>query len=130
DEALEVDGLTRADSGTYGHGPDATIGELIDAAADLSREPMFVHGDAKSVADQVEEWVEEFDLDGFLLKNYVHPGTVADFGRFLVPELQRRGRYRTEYEGSTLREHFFGAGHTQLAASHPGAAFRRAGAGA
>lgn len=126
DEALEIDGLTRQDSGTYGHGPDATIGDLIDAAADHRLEPMFVHGDPKTVADQIEEWTDEYDLDGYLLRNYVHPGTVVDFGRYLVPELQRRGRYRTEYQGSTLRENFFGPGQVKLAESHPGAAFRPA----
>lgn len=124
DEALALDGLTRQDSGTYGHGPEATIGEIIDAAADIRNEPMFVYGDPVTVADQIESWFEEFDLDGYLLRNYVHPGTVRDFGRYVVPELQRRGRYRTDYEGSTLREHFFGPGRKRLADSHPGARHR------
>jgi FMN-dependent oxidoreductase (nitrilotriacetate monooxygenase family) len=124
DDALAEDGLARADSGTYGHGPDATIGEVVDAAADLSNERFFVCSDPHGVADALETWAEDFDLDGFLLRNYVHPGTVRDFGRLVVPELQRRGRYRTEYEGSTLRENVFGAGHRRVAASHPAASHR------
>jgi FMN-dependent oxidoreductase (nitrilotriacetate monooxygenase family) len=125
DDALAEDGLARTDSGTYGHGPDATIGEVIDAAADLTNERFFVCSDANGVADALETWAEDFDLDGYLLRNYVHPGTVRDFGRIVVPELQRRGRYRTAYEGSTLRENIFGAGHRRIADSHPAAAFRR-----
>jgi FMN-dependent oxidoreductase (nitrilotriacetate monooxygenase family) len=127
DDALEQDGLARADSGTYGHGPDATIGDVIDAAADLTNERFFVVGGPETVADQLETWAEEFDLDGFLMRNYVHPGTVRDFGRHVVPELQRRGRYRTEYEGSTLRESVFGAGRTRIADSHPAARHRPGG---
>jgi hypothetical protein len=68
--------------------------------------------------------VDDFDLDGFLLRNFVHPGTVADFGEHVVPELQRRGRYRTEYTGTTLREHLFGPGHRRLPDNHPGARYR------
>lgn len=123
DEALALDGLTRQDSGTYGHGADATIGDIIDDIADIKKEPMFTYGDPVTVADQIEAWVDEFDLNGFLLRNYVHPGTVRDFADHVVPELQRRGRYRTEYRGSTLREHLFGSGQSRLAASHPGAQF-------
>jgi len=124
DDALAEDGLTRTDSGTYGRGPDATIGDLIDRSADLSREQFFVCGDPGTVADQLEAWAEEFDVDGFLLRNYVHPGTVRDFGTHVVPELQRRGRYRREYEGSTLRENIFGAGHPRIADTHPAARYR------
>jgi hypothetical protein len=83
-----------------------------------------VIGDGPTVADKLEEWMSEYDLDGFLLRNLTHPGTVKDFGDFVVPELQRRGRYREEYEGTTLREHLFGVGHKRLPDTHPGAQYR------
>jgi FMN-dependent oxidoreductase (nitrilotriacetate monooxygenase family) len=124
DDALAEDGLTRADSGTYGRGPDTTIGDLIDRAADLTREQFFVSGDPGTVADQLEAWAEQFDVDGFLLRNYVHPGTLRDFRLHVVPELQRRGRYRTDYDGTTLRENIFGAGRRRIADSHPAAQYR------
>lgn len=124
DDALAEDGMTRADSGTYGRGPDTTIGEVIDRAADLSREQFFVCGGPGAVADQLEAWAEQFDLDGYLLRNYVHPGTLRDFRLHVVPELQRRGRYRREYEGTTLRENIFGAGRARVAPTHPAAAAR------
>jgi FMN-dependent oxidoreductase (nitrilotriacetate monooxygenase family) len=124
DDALREANHRINDSGAYGHGPDATIGDVIDRAADLSQEPLFVHGDPATVADTLERWVDDFDLDGFLMRNYVHPGTVKDFGDLLVPELQKRGRYRTEYEGSTLRENLFGAGHVRVPDNHPAASHR------
>jgi long-chain alkane monooxygenase len=124
EEAMSRDGIDRGDSGAYGFGNGITVGEVIDRAADLSASPSMACGSPGYVADFMETWMDEYDLDGFLLRNFVHPGTVADFGRHIVPELQRRGRYREEYEGTTLREHLFGVGHTRLPADHPGARFR------
>jgi FMN-dependent oxidoreductase (nitrilotriacetate monooxygenase family) len=122
--AMAADGINRNDSGAYGFGNGITVGDVIDRAANLRANPMLVCGAPAQVADTMERWVDEFDLDGFLLRNFVHPGTARDFGELVVPELQRRGRYRTEYEGTTLREHLFGAGETRLRDSHPGARFR------
>lgn len=124
-DALASVGIVRNDSGAYGHGEDATVGEVIDAAGDLRNERFFVCGDARRVADALETWAEEFDLDGFNLRNYAHPMTVVDFGTYVVPELQRRGIYRLRYDGDTLREHVFGVGRTRVADSHPAAHYRR-----
>lgn len=44
----------------------------------------------------------------------------------MVPELQKRGRYRTSYEGETLRESLFGKGQSKVADSHPAAKYRGA----
>jgi alkanesulfonate monooxygenase len=63
-----------------------------------------VVGSAKQVADTMEDWFASGAADGF---NYVPaalPGGINDFVNLLVPELQRRGLFRTEYEGATLRE--------------------------
>jgi FMN-dependent oxidoreductase (nitrilotriacetate monooxygenase family) len=125
DDALVEDGLSRDDSGVYGHGPDATVGDVIDAFADLRKGLFFVASDAAGVADAVEEWADSYDLSSFMLRSFLHPGTLQDFGRLVVPELQRRGRYRTEYDGSTLRENVFGPGHSRVADSHPAASHRR-----
>ena len=54
------------------------------------------------------------------------PGTFADFTDLVVPELQRRGRYRTAYTpGETLRERLFGAGNARALPDHPAARFSR-----
>ncbi|MFJ3899831.1 LLM class flavin-dependent oxidoreductase [Streptomyces sp. NPDC090083] len=85
--------------------------------------PVFV-GSPGTVADALEHWMEEADLDGFNIADPVPPVTLRDFVDLVVPELQRRGRVWTEYEGTTLREHIHGAGHTRLPADHPGVRHR------
>lgn len=64
--------------------------------------PVFV-GTPKSVADQFEEWFGTA-CDGFVVAAGHVPGAYEDFARLVVPELQRRGRFRRDYRGSTLRE--------------------------
>ncbi|GAA4705201.1 LLM class flavin-dependent oxidoreductase [Kocuria gwangalliensis] len=83
-------------------------------------------GSPESVADQLEEWVDEGGLDGINLAYHVSPGSFEDFVEYVVPELQKRGRYRTEYEGSTLRESLYGAGQPRVMDSHPAAQYRGA----
>ncbi|WP_223691250.1 NtaA/DmoA family FMN-dependent monooxygenase [Leifsonia poae] len=64
-----------------------------------------VVGSTQEVADHLEEWFGAGGVDGF---NVLTPFLSAPFDAFtslVVPELQRRGLFRTDYEGSTLREH-------------------------
>ncbi len=61
-------------------------------------------GTVKSVADEMEEWLTMEGSDGFTVQFPYHPGGLYDFVDNLVPELQRRGIFRKEYEGATLRE--------------------------
>ncbi len=63
------------------------------------------HGSAADVADVMEEWFTKGGADGFNIMPPVMPGGLDDFVELVVPELQRRGLYRTRYEGTTLREH-------------------------
>lgn len=60
-------------------------------------------GSVTEVADQMEHWVRERGCDGFNIMPPVYPGSLVDFVELVVPELQRRGLYRTRYEGTTLR---------------------------
>lgn len=83
-------------------------------------------GDPQQVADELERWIDEGGLDGINLAYHVSPGSFEDFIEFVVPELQKRGRYRTSYEGETLRESLFGKGQTKVADSHPAAKYRGA----
>ena len=62
-------------------------------------------GTPQQVADDFEAWFSQGAADGF---NIMFPellGSVADFVQMVVPELQRRGLFRTQYEGATLRDH-------------------------
>lgn len=65
--------------------------------------PMFA-GSPAMVADQLEEWFAGEACDGFVLAATHMPGSYEDFARLVVPELQRRGLFRSEYPGDTLRD--------------------------
>jgi alkanesulfonate monooxygenase len=80
-------------------------------------------GTPQSVADGMEAWIGATGADGFNLASVVAHETFMDVVELLVPELQRRGRYKQHYTPGTLREKLFGAG-PRLPATHPAAAFR------
>lgn len=61
-------------------------------------------GTPEQVVDQLQDWFENEGADGFNILPPTTPAGLNDFVEFIVPELQRRGIFRTEYEGSTLRE--------------------------
>lgn len=61
-------------------------------------------GTPSMIADQMEEWLATDACDGFNVMFPYLPGGLDDFVDKVVPELQRRGLFRTEYEGTTLRE--------------------------
>jgi alkanesulfonate monooxygenase len=61
-------------------------------------------GTPKSIADEMEEWLYTEASDGFTIMFPYLPGGLDDFVDRVVPELQRRGLFRREYEGKTLRE--------------------------
>ena len=64
-----------------------------------------VVGSPAQVADVMQEWHEGHACDGFMLLFPYYPAPLDDFARLVVPELQRRGLFRTEYQGRTLRDH-------------------------
>lgn len=66
--------------------------------------PVF-KGTATQVADQMEDWWRSKACDGFTLLQPVQPRGLRDFVDMVVPELQRRGIFRKEYESTTLRGH-------------------------
>jgi FMN-dependent oxidoreductase (nitrilotriacetate monooxygenase family) len=63
-----------------------------------------IHGTAASIVDQLEEWFDGHGADGFNVMPAHLPDHLDDFIAHVIPELRRRGRFRTEYEGTTLRE--------------------------
>lgn len=62
-----------------------------------------VIGTPADVADLIETWVDERACDGFNIMPPYFPGALQDFVDLVIPELQRRGRFRTRYEADTLR---------------------------
>jgi len=62
-------------------------------------------GGPKEIADVIEEWFSAPACDGFVVAPTHQPGCFEEFVEHVVPELQRRGLYRKDYAGPTLRDH-------------------------
>ena len=62
-------------------------------------------GTADDIADQIEDWFLNYGADGYQLKPDLLPDSLEAFVNKVVPLLQKKGIFRTEYEGTTLREH-------------------------
>lgn len=85
-------------------GENLSIRQLYERIAG-GRGHFTVIGTAGQVADQLQEWFEGGAADGFNLMPPTLPGGLDDVLQHVVPELQRRGLFRTRYEGTTLRSH-------------------------
>ncbi len=81
-----------------------TVRELIRELAGGGGHRVIV-GTPEQIADDIEHWFRHGAADGFNLMPDALPGGLQDFVDGVVPILQRRGIFRTEYEGGTLREH-------------------------
>lgn len=99
-----------------------TIRDIADAAGIGGLGPRLV-GSGAEVADRLISLVEETDVDGFNLAYAITPGTFEDIVRYVVPELQERGAYPTEYPPGTLRNKLFGKGD-RLPEEHQGSRYR------
>jgi FMN-dependent oxidoreductase (nitrilotriacetate monooxygenase family) len=82
-----------------------TIRQLIQRLAGGRGHRVFA-GTPEQVADQLDLWFHSGAADGFNVMPPGLPGGLEDFVEQVIPELQKRGLFRTEYEGSTLREHY------------------------
>ncbi|WP_133859251.1 MULTISPECIES: LLM class flavin-dependent oxidoreductase [Pseudomonas] len=85
-------------------GPRITLAELGRSYAASVRVPQLV-GTAAQIADQLAEWFEAGGCDGFVISPGYLPGSFVEFSESVVPHLQRRGLFRRQYQGSTLRDH-------------------------
>ena len=82
-----------------------TLRDLYNLTA-AARGHWVICGTPQHIADMLEEWFVEGAADGFNILPPYFPGAFADFVDLVVPELQRRGLFRRDYEGTTLRDHF------------------------
>ena len=80
-------------------------------------------GSGVEIADQLQQWVDETDVDGFNLAYAITPGTFEDIVEFVIPELRKRGAYPESYIDGTLRHKLHGRGD-RLPDEHTGAAYR------
>jgi alkanesulfonate monooxygenase SsuD/methylene tetrahydromethanopterin reductase-like flavin-dependent oxidoreductase (luciferase family) len=81
-----------------------TLRDLYNITA-AARGHWVICGTPRRIADTLEEWFVGGLADGFMILPAYFPGAFNDFVEEVVPELQRRGLFRTDYAGSTLREH-------------------------
>jgi FMN-dependent oxidoreductase (nitrilotriacetate monooxygenase family) len=116
-----MDNITRAN-------PDRvwTVRDVAEHVAIGGIGPLFV-GDPSQVADAMEFWVQQTGIDGFNLAYVVAHETFAAIGGLVVPELQRRERYKRAYAAGTLREKLTGAGRARLSPPHPATTHRHSG---
>ncbi len=80
------------------------LGQLRDYAS-ASMGHRLIFGSPQQVADDLEEWFVSGAADGFILHPPFVPGPVEVFATEVVPILQKRGLFRRDYEGPTLRDH-------------------------
>jgi alkanesulfonate monooxygenase len=85
------------------HRENLTIRQLYLSIAG-ARGHRTILGTPEQIADQLEDWFINDGADGFNIMPPWLPGGLDEFVEFVIPELQRRGIFRTEYEGRTLRE--------------------------
>jgi alkanesulfonate monooxygenase SsuD/methylene tetrahydromethanopterin reductase-like flavin-dependent oxidoreductase (luciferase family) len=82
-------------------------------------------GSPSTVADELERWIREADVDGFNLGYVTTPGTFEDVVDLLVPELRRRGIYAPAAKKPlTAREKVYGSGQAHLRDDHLGSTFK------
>ena len=82
-----------------------TLRELLHRLAG-GRGHNVVHGTPVQIADTIQTWFESGAADGFNVMPPLYPQLLDDFTSKVVPILQERGLFRTEYAGSTLRDHY------------------------
>ncbi len=85
---------------------DITLRELFYYFTASARGHLLLVGDAQYIADKIEEWFVGEAADGFNISPPYLPDGLDLFLEHVVPELQKRGLFRTEYESSTFRGHF------------------------
>jgi FMN-dependent oxidoreductase (nitrilotriacetate monooxygenase family) len=106
DELIDsVSGIRGLVQGVKRHVGDGqlTLRVLASHRATLLQGPRFV-GTGAQVAEQMQDWYDSRVCDGFVIAATHLPGAFEDFVRLAVPELRRRGVFRSEYTGKTLRE--------------------------
>jgi hypothetical protein len=123
-EANKVTSILSAFTSTSKEVPEWTPRVVAEKAAIGGLGPVGV-GSPATVADEMERWIEEGDLDGFNLAYVTTPGTFEDVVDLLIPELRRRGLYPESIEdGLTAREKVYGKGQSQLRNDHSGSRYK------
>jgi FMN-dependent oxidoreductase (nitrilotriacetate monooxygenase family) len=109
------------------NGEEFTVRDIGRLGAIGGLGPLLV-GSGEEIADLLQDWVAETDVDGFNLAYAITPGTFEDIVEFVIPVLRERGAYPEGYVDGTLRHKLHGRG-ARLPEEHKGASYRHGGAG-
>ncbi|RSM00747.1 hypothetical protein CDV31_011672 [Fusarium ambrosium] len=127
EEPHRVQSLLDAFTATSEKVPKWTPRVIAERAAIGGLGPVSV-GSPQTVADEMERWIREGDLDGFNVGYVTTPGTFEEVVELLIPELRRRGLYpeapSSDETGHTLRESVYGQGQAGLRDDHPGTKYK------
>lgn len=102
-----------------------TAGDLRRRYAKVEGNSHLFIGDPDEVADQIGEYASLAGIDGFLLHQFIAPGSVEDFAELVVPKLVERGLFRDDPPTGTLRSRIRDDGADRLPEGHPAARYRQ-----
>lgn len=122
-----TEGLTSYMMRPDGSGKPLTAGDVRQRFANVTRgTDLILVGTPQQVADRIEHHARLSGTSGYMLNPLTSPGTLEDFVELIVPELQKRGLYRSEPKTGTFRSRLRADGANRLPASAYGASFRSA----
>ena len=101
--AVEAARGTQGVQGTHDRVLQVAQAEQLSFAEAARRPRNLLVGTATMIADHMEDWFGAHAADGFIVWPTVFPGMFEEFARMVVPLLQRRGLFRSEYAAATLR---------------------------
>ncbi|KAI9148330.1 Dimethyl-sulfide monooxygenase [Paramyrothecium foliicola] len=126
-EPHKVHSILEAFTTTSEYIPKWTPRVIAERAAIGGLGPVSV-GSPETVADEMERWIDEGDLDGFNIGYVTTPGTFEEVVDLLLPELRKRGLYpevpSNDETGLTAREKVYGQGQKRLRDDHTGAKYK------
>ncbi|QJQ11184.1 LLM class flavin-dependent oxidoreductase [Pseudomonas putida] len=124
--STRTEGLTSYMMRPDGSGKPLTAGDVRKRFANVTRgTDLILVGTPEQVADCIEEHARISGTSGYMLNPLTSPGTLEDFVELIVPELQKRGLYRTQAQSGTFRSRLRDDRSSRLPSSAYGASFRQ-----
>jgi len=124
--STHTEGLTSYMMRPDGSGKPLTAGDVRKRFANVTRgTDLILVGTPEQVADRIEEHARISGTSGYMLNPLTSPGTLEDFVELIVPELQKRGLYRTQAQSGTFRSRLRDDRSDRLPSSAYGASFRQ-----
>jgi len=108
-----------------GSGKPLTAGDVKQRFAKVTRgSDLILVGTPQQVVDRIEEHARLSGTSGYMINPLISPGSLEDFVELIIPELRKRGLYRTQPHSGTFRSRLRADGASHLPESAYGASFR------